>query len=69
MPQKPRPRNPPNPDLTGANPAVTRPDGKRGAPYGNQRALKHGHTTAAAKEARWAYWRDLMEACAGKNRT
>jgi hypothetical protein len=44
-------------------PTANRPDGKRGAPFGNQRAVKHGYYTAAAREARWQAWQDLLAAC------
>ena len=50
-----------NPDLSDAKPRVIRFERKRQALLGNQRALKHGRTTAAAKAARLERQKVFME--------
>jgi len=51
-----------NPDLSDAKPRVIRYERKRLALLGNQRALKHGRTTAAAKRARLEAQKAFQEA-------
>ena len=36
------------------------PKRPRGAPLGNQNAVKHGYYTRTAKEARWQAWQQLQ---------
>jgi hypothetical protein len=49
-----------NHGLTGTKPCVIKYERKRLALLGNQRAVKHGHFTKAAREARWAAWEELQ---------